>query len=99
MSTARSLRDKWARGETAFGVWANASWYAVCPCCPYVVSSWRNPIFRPFGSMYSARRNATPWSVGAMRKTFGRVAGSAGYFVYTEAPAVWFATCSSLLRL
>src|SRR5947207_4644853 len=22
MSTARSLRDKWARGETAFGVWA-----------------------------------------------------------------------------
>src|SRR5437660_10185157 len=22
MNTARSLRDKWARGETAFGVWA-----------------------------------------------------------------------------
>ena len=32
--------------------------------------------FSFFGIRYSAKRNDMPWSVGAMRKTFGRLAGS-----------------------
>jgi hypothetical protein len=40
------------------------------------VSSVRNAIFSFFGTRYSAKRNAMPWLVGAMRKTFGRVSGS-----------------------
>src|SRR5262249_37082155 len=54
----------------------NASSSALAPSCPYDESSVISAIFSFFGIRYSAQRNAIPWSVGAIRKTFGRLVAS-----------------------
>ena len=46
--------------------------------------------FSFFGIRYSARRNDMPWSVGAMRKTFGRLSGS-----ISPSPP-WYVTASGM---
>ena len=61
---------------TESGFCENASSSAFAPSWPYEESSVISAIFSFFGIRYSAKRNEMPWSVGAMRKTFGRLAGS-----------------------
>ena len=61
---------------TDSGFCENASSSAFAPSCPYEESSVISATFSFFGIRYSAKRNDMPWSVGAMRNTFGRLAGS-----------------------
>ena len=53
-------------------------------------SSVISATFSFFGIRYSARRNDMPWSVGAIRKTFGRLTGS-----ISPSPP-WYVTASGM---
>ena len=60
----------------AFGSNEYAFRSAAAPAWPYCESSCRTAGRRCRRDRYSAMRNASPWSVGTIRKTFGRVCGS-----------------------